>query len=710
MSSGVALFDDPLLDCLVILTALYERPHSGAALTAGLPLVDQRLTPELFVRAASRAGLSARVVRRELAAISPLVLPCVLLLKGGQACVLVRIDGERARAILPESGRGVAEVALETLRDRSTGYAIFAKPEYRFDARSEATELVQPRSWFWGTLWKFRRIYAQVMAATLFVNSFAIAMPLFVMNVYDRVVPNEAAATLWVLVIGVLTIFAFEFVLRNLRGYFVDTAGRSADVLLASRIFEQVLGVRMASRPPSAGAFANQLREFETLRDFFTSATMTTLVDLPFVFLFITVVYYIGGPVAYIPLLAVPIVFGAGLLLQLPLTRIVAQSSRESAQKHALLVESIFGLETLKSMGAEGRTQREWERFVGVAARSGMRMRTLSSLGVFVTQLVTQLASVGVVVVGVFMIIDKELTVGALIACTILTGRAMAPLMQVATVLTRFNFSMTALKTLDKVMQLPVERPRGKVFVHRPHLRGEIEFRDVTFSYPGQEVAALDRVSFHLRPGETVGVIGKIGSGKSTLEKLILGLYSPDQGSVLMDGTDMLQIDPADLRRNIGYVPQDIFLFYGSVRENIAMGAPHADDAAILRAAQLSGADNFIRKHPQGFDMQAGERGEMLSGGQRQSIALARALVRDPRILILDEPTSAMDKGSEDWFLARLRQMLPGRTMLVVTQRVTLLGLVDRLMVIDQGRLIADGPKEDVLKALASGRMRGAEV
>jgi ATP-binding cassette subfamily C protein LapB len=709
LPAGASRRDDSLLDALVVLTAIFERPHTAEALTAGLPLVNDRLTPDLFVRAAARADLSARIVKRSLADISDLSLPAVLLLVDSTACVLVGLrDTTTAEVIMPESGHGISEVPLEHLDARYTGFAIFTRPEFQFDSRSEATEIKPTRSWFWGTLARFWRIYAQVAVAALFINLFALATPLFIMNVYDRVVPTRAQETLWVLVLGVLTIFVFEFILRNLRAYFVDTAGRSADVIMASKIFQQILSIKMAARPASAGAFANQLREFETLRDFFTSATLVALVDLPFIVLFVGAVFMIGGPVGFVPLIAVPMVIGAGMLLQVPLTNIVAATARESAQKHALLVESIVGLETIKSLGAEGRTQRNWERFVGMTAKSSMKARSLSQLAMFLTALTTQLTTVAVVVVGVFLIFEGDLTVGALIACTILTGRAMAQLSQLAGVLTRFNQSRVSLRTLDTIMKLPTERPNGKQFVHRPNLRGAIEFRDVSFAYPNQDVMVVQNATFAIKPGERIGIIGKIGSGKSTVEKLILGLHEPTEGSIRLDGTDIKQIDPADLRRSIGYVAQDVFLFYGSVRDNIAMGAPYVDDAAILRAAHISGVDSFISKHPHGFDLQVGERGENLSGGQRQAIAIARALVRDPSVLMMDEPTSAMDKGSEDWFISRLEETLEGRTLIIVTQRVSLLTLVDRLIVMDGGRIVADGPRDSVIETLASGQIRGA--
>jgi ATP-binding cassette subfamily C protein LapB len=478
-----AMFDDPLLGCLVALTQLLERPASAEVLKAGLPLDHGRLTPDLAIRAAERAGLSARLVRRALAQITDFTLPCVLLLEGRGACLLVeRLSGERARVVVPEAGLGALELPLADLAERYTGYALFARPQLRFDRRAEQVESTHVGSWFWGTLVQAWPIYAEVMLAALLINSFALASPLFIMNVYDRVVPNNALETLWVLAAGVGTVFLFDFVLRNLRGYFVDSAGKIADVKLASRIFEQVLGIRMAARPASAGAFANHLREFESLRDFFTSASLVTLVDLPFVLFFILIVWWLGGPIAIVPAIAVPLVLGLGLCLQLPLNRLVRQTFREAAQKHGVLVESISGLETIKSIGAEGRMQRNWEQFVSATTRSATRARFLSALGVNFSALAQNLVTVGVVTFGVYRIGEGLMTVGALVACTIITGRGMAPLAQVAGILTRYHQARAAYDALNHVMALPVERPRAARFLHRPELRGEIEFKNVSFS------------------------------------------------------------------------------------------------------------------------------------------------------------------------------------------------------------------------------------
>jgi ATP-binding cassette subfamily C protein LapB len=701
--------DDPLLLALVGLSELLQRPVSAEALVAGLPLPeDGRLTPELAIRAAARVGLAARLLRRRIGAIDELALPAILLLDERGACVLVRreVDG-RLLLLLPETGRGAVAVPPGEIAARYSGWALFARPEVGVEPRERELGPERSGHWFWSTVLRQWPVYGEVGLAAMLINLFALASPLFIMSVYDRVVPNNALETLWVLAIGVLIVFAFDFLLKVLRGYFVDTAGRVADVKLASRIFAQVLGLRMAARPASAGAFASQLREFESLRDFFTSATLTTLVDLPFIAFFVLIVWAVGGPVALVPAVAVPVVILAGLLIQIPLNRVVRRSFQEAAHKHGVLVEAINGVETVKSLGAEGRMQRAWERAVAAAATTANRSRLLSSITVNLAGLAANLVTVGVVIIGVYRIADGLMTIGGLIACSILAGRAMAPLGQVAQLLARLHQARAAYQTLDGVMRQPVERPEQVRFVHRPRLEGTIELRGVSFTYPGQKLAALRDVSFRIAAGERVALIGRIGSGKTTVEKLVLGLYEPDSGAVLVDGIDLRQIDPADLRRNIGAVLQDVILFAGTLRDNVTIGVPAADDAAMLRAAQLAGVDDFASRHPQGYDLDVGERGQALSGGQRQAVAIARALLGDPPILLLDEPTSAMDNGGESALKARLAEELAGRTLLLVTHRASLLSLVDRLIVLDGGRVVADGPKDQVLKALAAGQIRG---
>jgi len=702
-------YEDPLLTCLALVAGLLERPISREALKSGLPHAEERFTPALAIRAADRAGLTAKVMRRpKLDQILAVSLPCILLLKHSNACVLIGYpDGKTAEVAVAEGG-GTRTLPLAELQEQYTGHAIFLRPEFKFDARAADIRLSDPRRWFWGTLAQFWPIYSHVLLASILINAFAIASPLFIMNVYDRVVPNNAVETLWVLAIGVATVFTFEFIMRNMRTYFVDVAGKNADIIIASRLLERVMAMRLDQKPPSTGALANNLREFESLREFFTSGTLVALVDLPFIFLFIAVIGLIAGPIAYIPLFVVPLVILVGCLLQFPLRDVIERTLRESSQKHALLVETIDGIETIKTSGAEGRVQRAWERFVGLTAESSGKARFLSGIATTFSQLAIQMTTVMVVVYGVYLIVDGEITIGALIASTILTGRSLAPLSAIAAMLTRLQQSRAALKALDTIMTVPVERAKDKAFLHRPTLSGQIEFDKVSFRYPQQENIALDQLSFKIEPGERVGVLGRIGSGKSTVARLLIGLYEPAEGSVLMDGTDIRQIDPADLRRNVGYVAQDNYLFFGSVRDNITYGAPHMDDRSIFRAAALAGVTDFTRNHPHGFDLQVGERGMGLSGGQRQAITIARAMLLDPPILVLDEPTSCMDNSSEAAFKARLTDVLEGKTLVLITHRSSLLSLVDRLIVIDNGKVMADGKKDDVLEALKRGHIRRA--
>lgn len=541
-----------------------------------------------------------------------------------------------------------------------------------------------------------------------------LAGSLYAMNVYDRVVPNNATETLWVLTLGVLLVYVFDFLLRTARAYFVDAAGKGADAAIAARLFEHVMALRLEARPASTGALASNLRDYESLREFFTSATLIALVDLPFLLLFIAVAWAIAGPVAWVALIAVPLVLLVGLCVQIPLNRAIERNQAESAQKHAILIESIEGLETLKVARAEGRAQRLWERFVAASARSAMASRVFSTLAINFTAFATSVAGALVILFGVYEIAAGRLTMGALIAATILTGRALAPLGQIAALIVRVNQSMVALRALDKLMKAPRERDGAATYVSRPALRGQIELHDVSFAYPPMSVglmaaaspATVSAASLFIGVGERVGIVGRVGSGKSTLARLITGLYQPSQGAVLVDGTDIRQLDPGELRRQIGYVPQDPFLVFGSIRGNLRIGTPGADDEALLRAATIAGVDDFVKARQQGYDLQVGERGQYLSGGQRAAVTIARALITDPPILLLDEPTGAMDSTSEQRLKSRLEQLLPGRTLIIITHRGSMLSLVDRLIVMDNGRIVADGPKQAVLQELQAGSIR----
>jgi len=701
----------PVIDTLLESLLIVVRAHGGTltreAAVNGLPLVDSRLTPSLFQRAAQRAGFASNVVQKPLDKLNPALFPAVLLLKGDEACVLLgwADAGQSARVVFPELGESEVALPAAELAERYLGSALLARPKFRFDARSPEVGRVRHRHWFWGTLAENAALYRDVLLAAFLINVFALTLPLFSMNVYDRVVPNQATETLWMLAAGVLIVLLADVALRTLRGYFIDLASSRVDVRLSAYIMERVLGLRLENRPISAGSFASNLRSFETIRDFITSATVTAFVDLPFAIIFLAVIGWISWPMILPILLGMLLMVAYALTVHSKMHELSETTYRAGAMRNATLVESLVGLEAIKALGAEGVMQRKWEASAQFLTRVAAQLRLLSSSTINGAMWMQQFVNIVLIVIGVYLIGDKALTLGGLIACTMLASRAMAPIGQVAGLLTQYHNAATALQSLEGILQQPVERGADANFVTRQHFNGDIEFKEVDFSYPGQDVAALRNVSLKIRAGEHVAILGRVGSGKTTLEKLILGLYRPTAGAVLVDGIDLRQLDPAELRRNVGYVPQDVMLFFGSLRDNLTIASPTADDAAVLRAARVGGLLEFVNAHPRGFDMAVGERGESLSGGQRQAVAIARAAIDNPPILLMDEPTGSMDHSSEEEIKQRLREFSAGKTLIVITHRTSLLDLVDRIIVIDAGKVVADGPKAQVVEALRQGRI-----
>ena len=702
---------DPLLDCLIELCRLHGQAASRASLSAGLPHGTEnqgRLTLELAERAAARAGMSAKLQRVALERVDAAALPAILILKDNQACVLLGWEDNEARVLLPETAQGSVSLTLADLGDRYSGVTLFVRPHFRFDARTPEVRATPARHWFWSALLLQRFVYRDVLWAALLINLFALAFPMFSMNVYDRVVPNNAVETLWALAIGVLLVLGADLFMRLLRSHFVDEASARIDVQISASLMEQVLGMRLENRPESVGSFAANLRGFEQVRDFIASSTVTALIDLPFALLFIGVMAWISPWLALPVLLAFGVILVVGYVLQQRLHDLSQTTYKASALRNATLVESLGAIETIKSQGAEGVVQAKWERTNAFLARTNVKMRALSSSAMYSTNTLTQLVSVTLIVIGVYLISQKELTMGALIAVSMLSSRALSPAGQIVGLLMQYQGARTALESLNKIMDKPVERPVGDNFVHRAQLRGDIEFRNVKFAYPNRQDSAIEGMSFKISAGERVALIGRVGSGKSTIERLIMGLYQPTDGAVLLDGIDLRQLDPADVRRNCAYVSQDVTLFYGTLRENIAFGLPYADDSAVVAAAEVAGMTDFVNRHPRGFDMTVGERGESLSGGQRQSVGLARAVLHNAPILLLDEPTSAMDFTSESQITARVAAFAQNKTVVLVTHRTSMLAMVTRVIVVDGGKIVADGPRDRIMEALANGRIARA--
>ncbi|HEK1010760.1 TPA: type I secretion system permease/ATPase [Pseudomonas putida] len=700
--------DDPLLDGLLILCRLHGRPASRASLSSGLPLQQQRLGADLLPRAAARAGLQGRVLQRELEAISPLNLPVLLLLNDGRSAVLQRWGDDGRALILPcEAEGGEQWVEREALVQAYSGHALFARPRHTLE---EVRSPLLPRvdAWFRDTLRHSRWLYGDALLASLLINVLGLMVPLFVMQTYDRVVPNQALSTLWVLVAGLFIGTAFELVLRMVRAHLLDQAGKKTDLILSATLFERITGMAMKAKPASIGGFAQSIHDFQGLREFLTAVTLTSIIDLPFVALMLLVIGLLGGWLVLIPLIAFPLAVGFALVIQARLRDTVQKSLSLGAVRQALLIETLGGLETLKACGAESERQYQWEHTNGAMARLDAHARNLSSLASNGTLFIQQFCGMATIVAGVYSIIAGNLSVGALVASYMLGSRVLAPLGQIAGLITRYQQAQLTMRSTDALMALPQERQAEQQALEHTTLKGGLTLSHVSFRYPAQTSPALQDVSVTIKPGERIGIIGRSGSGKSTLGRLLMGFHHPDEGQVLLDNLDLRQLDIADLRSQLGYVAHDLPLLAGSLRDNLTLGARHISDARMLEVAELTGVSDLARQHPHGFDRPVGERGQLLSGGQRQAVLLARALLLEPPILILDEPTSHMDNSSEEQLRQRLLNWVPGKTLLLVTHRTSMLSLVDRLLVLDNGKVVADGPKDAVIDALRKGRIGAA--
>ncbi|MHB2169184.1 type I secretion system permease/ATPase [Alsobacter sp. R-9] len=693
---------DGLLVCLQFVARHFERPSSDVVLTAGLPLVEGRLTVDLVPRAAARIGLVAAVSSRRIADLHALDVPAILITASGRALVLVDAPaGETCRVFVPETG-GTREVAVADLERLHTGPSITLLPHYdgaSHDGRPATA--IDREHWFWGPVKAYRTSFGVVALAALMINLIGLAAPLYTMNIYDRVLPNKATTTLWVLALGFAVVLLFDYVLKLARSALLDAIGKKLDIRLSEAIFEKVLNTPLASRPASTGEFVNRVTQYEFIREFFTANTLTVFIDCAFLFVFLIVIHQLAGWIVLIPMAAMVLVVGAGLVAQRLIGRKMAAAQAESSLRHAMLVEAVGALETIKGIRAEGAFLRRWDNVVRTGSVTQEEIKSISSGAIYFSLLVQQMVTVWIVVAGAYRFSAGEMSTGAIIATVMLASRAVSPLTSVATTLTRARHAFSAMTTLDGLMAMPDERVGQKNFVNRPIEAGAIEIRNGGFAYPRVDRRILDGVNLRIAPGEKIGVIGRVGSGKTTLGRLIAGLYTLSDGELLVDGVDVRQYHPHEVRRSVVIVSQDTDLFLGSVRENVLIARPAASDAELVQACKLAGVDDFVSQHPMGYDMPAGERGRNLSTGQRQAVAIARAFLIRPKILFLDEPSSAMDLATERLFLQRLQDAMPReQTLIIATHRFSMLQLVDRLIVVDNGRIVADGPKETVLASL----------
>ena len=694
---------DPVLDCLTFLARRADRPSSPVLLRAGLALSATGTLPFHQVEPAlDQAGMRGEPVsRRRVAGWRIQQLPAILELTEERAIVLIEMKGGDALIYAP----GTAEpmwVSVGEIEPAFTGHAVAVEPDPTQERAGERPwDKVRRTHWFWSEVWKVRKQFWPVLLAALIVNMLALAVPLFTMNVYDRVIPNKAVPTLWVLAIGVFLALGFDFILRLARSQLVDEIGRRLDDKYSQKLFEKVMNLPMADRQGSTGAFAKRVSEYEGVRDFFASTSVVLIVDILFLVIFLVLIAVIAGPLVFVPIVGIAAMLVLGVILQKRMAGAAIDAQADSSLQHSVLVESIAGIETLKSARAEGQMLGRWRRYSAMSAATQEKLRRLTSVAVNMASVCQQAISVGLVVGGFYLFQEGDISMGAIIAIVMLAGRAMSPIGQFAFLLTRGKQSMTTLDSLQRMMEANDERQVAARSIVPEIRAGHLELKHTSFRYPGASVDSLSGIELKIEPGERIAVIGRVASGKSTLGRLMCGLYAPTDGEMLVDGLDSRQYHPHQLREVFRYVGQDAELFSGTVRDNLMLGAAKADDQQLIDAVVRSGADIFLSRDAAGFDRPVGERGALLSGGQRSLLVLARALVSPSKLLFLDEPTGAMDTQTELYFIEKLKTALAkGQTLIVSTHRHNMLSICDRLVVIDGGRIIADGPRDAVLSKL----------
>ena len=697
--------EDTLLESLLFLSKFHKRTASAESLIAGLAIHNTLMTPSMFQKSAKKIGLIVKAVNRKLNDIDNKALPAVMILNNNKVCVILNIDisKDQVTLIMPHVSSGELTLSLDEVQKLYTGNLFIVKPAYNFENRVDKdVQVTDTKRWFWRTMKKNLSIYKLVIISAVLINVFVIFVPLFTMNVYDRVLPNKAIDTLWILLSGIVFVLIFDFILKLIRAYFIEQAGKRADIRMSSKIFDQLLNIKLDSKPSSTGMFVSRLQSFESVREFFTTATVTAFVDLPFVILFIFIIFYVGGPIGYISIGTMLIAMLFAFFMQRPIKKNILNSAKEDQIKQTVLTETVTGLEIIKSVRAQNRMRTHWEKSISQTSYYGNKSHYLSQIVTYFVGFISQLSGVLIVAGGVILASEGTMTMGAIIAAMMLNSRVIGPVSQIAGMIIRLDRTLLSLNNIDEIMKMPVEREQSQHYLSRPDLDGDIVFKEVNFSYKDQKFDVLKNINLKIKKGEKIGIIGKIGSGKSTLAKLLLNLYEPSKGSVLVDNTDIRQIDPVDLRRSIGYVPQEPFLFMGSIKDNITIGEQYATDEQILKASKISGVHDFLGKHESGYDLIVGERGEGLSGGERQSVTLARAILSNPNILVLDEPTNMMDELSENMFKKKLATIIKDKTVIIVTHKPSLLSLVDRLIVVEDGKIVADGPKDKIIASFGN--------
>ncbi|EPR9110394.1 type I secretion system permease/ATPase [Cronobacter turicensis] len=684
------------------------RAAGRFGLPADAPAVRQQmrwfenlpLEPRLD-RLAALMGLQVRLTPIKNMRWNSQTLPVIVQLEEGGLMLLEAIDADGVVTYwLSEGGDLVREEPLEALLKRvKPDVALLGIAARGRDARIDDFTRPYEQHWFWRHFRHAGRKLAEISLASVLGNVLALAGILFSMQVYDRVIPAESFPTLWVLFFGVLLAALFEFFIRLARTHVSDIMGKHIDLNVSSLFYARAMAIKNDERPKSTGSFISQLREIDQVRELLTSTTVGAAMDIPFVLLFLGIMALVGGQLVAIPLIAIPLIVIPGLLIQWPMAKLAKEGMRESAIRNAVLVESIEGVEDIKALQAEPYFQRQWEHTHSVGASIGMKQRIWGARLSGWASTVQQITYAGMLVFGSYLVLDGQITTWTLVACSLLSSRTLAPLMQLTMVFSRWQHAKTAMSGLNELLKKPLDKEAGSKMAHCPVLAGHYQFQDVQYSYDKEKGdQALLVPSLEIKPGERVAILGKVGAGKSTLLKLLSGQAQASKGKVIIDGVDLAHIDPMDVRRQVGFLSQESRLFFGTLRQNLMLGHPNATDAELLQALRISGALSMVQHDAASLDRLINEGGRGLSGGQRQMVLLSRLLVRNPQIVLLDEPTASMDEQLESYVIRQLHQWLTGRTLVLVTHRPALLSLVDRVVVMENGKVVADGPRDAILQ------------
>lgn len=706
-----------LINALSVIIEMHHLDITRETILSGLPVDPKQpklfdLNPHnshsLFTRAAENAGFKSKLEKKSLRTISSEILPCVLLLGEDRSCILLDFseDMEYAHIIAPGKIKYEGWVSIEEIDIEYIGLLFLLKREYNFDVEEKlekTREELRPKHWFWSTLARTKKIYFDILIGSFLINIFVLALPLYLRNIYDKVIPNTALDTMWVLTFAIVTVFILEALLKFLRSYFMEIAAKKSDVIMSSLIFERVLDMKLSDQTASLGNFSSKLKQYGNIRNFFASSVITTVIDIPFAIIFLIVIYLVAGNLVYIPVVTIFIIVIYALLMKNAIRKSIVDANKASSMKDRLLFESLNAIETLKAFNYRSVMQWKMEDTIGDISQKSLKSRILNGSIMIVTAFMIRIQTVALIVASVYMIHSGELTTGGLLVVYILSSRAVSPVGKLVSLILQYNKAKSGFEAIDKLMNMPVEHPKDRYFISPKHLEGKIEFSGVNFMYPKGNQNVLRNVSLKIEPGEHVAIMGKMGSGKSTLINLLMGFYEPKQGLVLIDDIEINQYSLIEYRKLMAYVPQNIVLMEGRINENIALKHPGIDSNTIVEAAKTSGAIHYINRNPKGFNMKIKERGQNISGGQRQSIGIARAFLEDFSIAMLDEPTSHLDDESESIAIEGIRKKIEGKTALIVTHKNSLLTLVDRIIWMKDGQIVYDGKKEEVLQELRKG-------